>query len=88
MATTFQKLLEKFDEDGRYAGCGKWTIGKGGYDLWWEIYYDNQCVLRCVASEVEVETAFNNCFTAKRRSKILHELMTWDNKLKFSDGRV
>ncbi len=44
--------LKKFDKTGRYSKCGKWSIANGGYDLWWEIYYEDYPVLQCVAGEL------------------------------------
>lgn len=81
--TNFEKMLEKFDEAGNSASCGKWSIAKGGYDLWWEIYYGGQCVLRCIAGEVEIESVFD-LFETSRKSELLNILMMWDKELKFS----
>lgn len=44
--------LLKFEEDGKYAECGSWSIAKGGYDLWWEIYYNGYTVLQCIDGEL------------------------------------
>ena len=45
--------LEKFEENGKYAKCGKWSIANGGYDLWWEIYYEGYTVLQCIDGELQ-----------------------------------
>ncbi len=45
--------LKKFEENGEQAKCGKWCIAKGGYDLWWEIYYEGYTVLQCIYGELE-----------------------------------
>ncbi len=45
--------LEKFEENGKHAKCGKWSIANGGYDLWWEIYYEGYTVLQCIAGRLE-----------------------------------
>lgn len=45
-------LLKIFDEHnwkGSYS-IGKWTIGNGAYDLWFEIYYDQIAVVQCIAA--------------------------------------
>ena len=34
-----RNCLRKFDEGVRYAESGRWSIGKGGYDLAFEVYY-------------------------------------------------
>lgn len=41
--STLHNLLEKcwYNGDGRYATIGKWEIGLGGYDLGYEISYNN-----------------------------------------------
>lgn len=46
--------LRRFDEVGRYAQSGKWQIGRGGYDLNWELYYERLPVVDCVDHYVEV----------------------------------
>ena len=48
-----RNALEKFEDNGEYAKCGKWSIAKGGYDLWWEIYYEGYTVLQCIAGKLE-----------------------------------
>lgn len=48
-----RNALEQFEDNGNYAKCGKWSIAKGGYDLWWEIYYEGYTVLQCIAGELE-----------------------------------
>ena len=48
-----RSALEKFEDNGDYAKCGKWSIAKGGYDLWWEISYEGQTVLQCIAGKLE-----------------------------------
>ena len=45
-----KRVLEKFDEDGKCVRGTHWKIANGGYDLWWELYYDEQPVVRCCAS--------------------------------------
>lgn len=45
--------LKKFDADGRYAECGNWSIANGGYDCWWEIYYQGYTVLQCINGELQ-----------------------------------
>ena len=34
---------------------GDWGIAKGGYDLWFEVYYKGIPKIRCIAGELEVE---------------------------------
>lgn len=32
--------IRRFSENGKYAQCGKWSMGRGGYDEWFSLYYD------------------------------------------------
>lgn len=49
----FRQILRKFDEDGRLAVATHWSMARGGYDRWWEIYYDNIPVINCIAGTIE-----------------------------------
>lgn len=51
-----RQCLRKFDEDGYSASYGHWSIGRGGYDLDWELYYDGQAFLDCSDDELELVT--------------------------------
>lgn len=44
--------LKKHDTSGDYEKSLDWSIAKGGYDLWWEIYYQGYTVLQCVDGEL------------------------------------
>lgn len=44
--------LNKFNNNGKYVKCMDWSIASGGYDLWWEIYYQDYTVLQCVDGEL------------------------------------
>lgn len=44
--------LDTFNSDGEYIKCIDWSIASGGYDLWWEIYYQDYTVLQCVDGEL------------------------------------
>lgn len=48
-----RQILRKFDENGYCVTATHWKIAKGGYDCWWELYYDEVPVLQCVAGEIE-----------------------------------
>lgn len=47
-------LLRIFDEYGRKGkySVGKWTISNGGYDLWFEICYNQMVVVQCIAGRI------------------------------------
>lgn len=49
------KMLDTFDSNGRYAHRGNWSIANGGYDLYWEIYYDGLPVIRDIGGNVSEE---------------------------------
>lgn len=49
-------LLQIFDEygwKGSYS-VGNWSIANGGYDLWFEIYYNQIAQIQCIAGELTV----------------------------------
>ena len=48
-----RQVLQKFEENGRSAFGTHWHIANGGYDLWWELYYDRRPVIGCVDGCVE-----------------------------------
>ena len=48
-----KSVLRKFETSGEYVCEGNWSIAKGGYDLYWEIYYQGVTVLQCVCNELE-----------------------------------
>ena len=58
-------VLDKFEDNGKYAKQGKWSIGRGGYDLWWQLYYDGTAVVDCVDGELE-----NDCLSSEDFKRI------------------
>ena len=48
----FKQMLKTFDNNGKYAKRGNWEIGRGGYDLWYEISYNKVPVIGCTAGKV------------------------------------
>ena len=40
-----KKVLDRFDSNGKFAKQGNWKIARGGYDLAFQLYYDNIAVL-------------------------------------------
>lgn len=61
----FRSTLMKFESDGYNVQGTHWRIARGGYDLWWEIYYDSLPVIGCVAGEVENYGHLSNIQYAK-----------------------
>lgn len=55
---TFKTLLKKY-EGGRELNytIRNWGIARGGYDLWFEIYYKGIPVIGCVDGEIEAYNA-------------------------------
>lgn len=49
----FRNILRRFDENGYHVSATHWSMAKGGYDRWWEIYYDNMPVMNCIAGTIE-----------------------------------
>lgn len=48
----FKQMLKTFDSNGKYAKRGNWEIGRGGYDLWYEISYNKVPVIGCTDGKV------------------------------------
>ena len=46
-------ILNRFNTNGEYASSGHWIIAKGGYDLDWQLYYDEKPVIDCVSGVLE-----------------------------------
>ena len=69
--------LEKFDENGKYAEGKHWNIGRGGYDLWWELYYDNMPIARCVAGTLEITFDALTDVMEKRLIKSIKSVYTY-----------
>lgn len=42
-----------YSNNGRYGKRGLWAVASGGYDLWFEVYYDNIPILDCVDGEID-----------------------------------
>lgn len=42
-----------YSNNGRYGKRGLWSVARGGYDLWFEVYYDNIPIVDCTDGELE-----------------------------------
>ena len=51
--------LKKFDNNGKLATCKKWCIINGGYDLEFEIKYNNNVVLQCIGGDLHAVNSFS-----------------------------
>ena len=61
-----KSVLRKFNDNGKYSEGTHWSIANGGYDLWWELYYDGLSILQCVAGELEIAVCGLTESTEKR----------------------
>lgn len=48
-----RECLRSFENNGYSATRGRWKIGVGGYDLDWELYYDNYTIVDCYDDVLE-----------------------------------
>lgn len=48
----FKSMLDTLNNNGKQSRRGKWYIGNGGYDLWYEIYYNGLPVIQCINGRV------------------------------------
>lgn len=66
-------VLKTFDEHGWKGSFTResWTIGKGGYDCWFELYYKGQPVASCIAGVLESNSYIDVGEKEKLLSKIL-----------------
>ena len=53
---SFRRMLDRFNENGKSAKSGDWSIAKGGYDLDFEVYHKGTPVIDCVNGELEILT--------------------------------
>ena len=72
-----KSVLEKFNDNGRYAEGTHWSIANGGYDLWWELYYDGLPILQCVAGELEIAVCDLTESTEKRLIETVKSIYTY-----------
>lgn len=77
-------VLRRFNENGKSAKSGRWYIGKGGYDLAWELYYtpDGETyrypVIDCIQGAWDFKGVIKNLFglseaDLKKITKIIME---------------
>ena len=65
-----RSVLRKFDEDGKLVSGTHWKIARGGYDLYWQLYYDNIPIIDCVCNRIE-----NNCIRDKDYKRIAQVIL-------------
>ena len=74
-----RSLLKRFDEGIELSVAGThWSIAQGGYDLWWQIYFDEIPVVDCVNGEIENDCLDNKTFT--KLKKIVLSEYSWLKK--------
>ena len=62
-----RKTLRLFDENEKYARNGKWSIARGGYDLYWELYYDNIPIVDCTEGFIKISISNENTIKLAER---------------------
>ena len=45
-------VLKKHQETGLWEQGRHWAIGRGGYDLNWQVYYNNAPIVECVKNDI------------------------------------
>lgn len=53
IVTQFKQMFSRFCNDPKYATFGMWSCGRGGYDKWFEIYFNGTAVCDCVSGRCE-----------------------------------
>lgn len=73
------KLLTIFENQGckGYAKIGEWQITNGGYDLWWEIYYNNIAIIGCVDGVISNYGMIKDSVYAKIKKYLIDK--NWGN---------
>ena len=52
--------LKKFNNNGKFATCKKWCIINGGYDLEFEIKYNDDVVIQCIGGDLHTVNGLIN----------------------------
>lgn len=52
--------LKKFNNNGKYTKNKNWCIVSGGYDLEFEIKYNNNVVLQCIGGDLHAVNSFSD----------------------------
>lgn len=64
-----RKALEIYDEKGDIGNSGSWEVHRGGYDLCWEVCYNNTPVISAINGG-KVVWIDNNCLSVKDFKKV------------------
>jgi len=51
-----KKILDRYDSNGKFAKQGNWKIARGGYDLAFQLYYDNLALIDGIKGEWDTNT--------------------------------
>ena len=51
--------LRKYEENGKYATSGKWSIATGGYDLYWQLCYEETPLIDNVCNELTIDNRYD-----------------------------
>lgn len=66
-----RRMLSDFKENGRHASYGRWSIARGGYDLWFEVYHNDKPLMGCVDGTLEVYVRHDEYEGLDRAVKII-----------------
>lgn len=82
-----RRALEKFEKDGEYVKCGKWSIAKSEYDfLSWEIYYEGFTVLQCVDGKLQGGYRPIDDFTEETEKELIKRVKYIYTELQYNKG--
>lgn len=75
------KVMEKIDDNGRFGRCGNWSMGLGGYDHGYGIYFKGQEIGR-VNYELREYELYHEDFIPK---ELIPEFLAAIDARKFKD---
>ena len=85
-----RSCLRKFDEGVRYAESGRWSIGKGGYDLAFQIYCKDSTgykipIIDCIQDTWDINGWLeNNCLPEAEYKRVAKVIMDEYSNVKLS----
>jgi hypothetical protein len=77
-------VLRKHEETGKEHCRKGWRISPGGYDLWWDMYYNGCPVLSCIAGKLVPIALFpEEGFGEKEQKRLINKVLTEYKDLKY-----
>lgn len=68
-----RECLRTFDDNGRHARRGDWSIGNGGYDLDFEIYYKDDILFSSVDKQLYIDVELDEYSNINKAVDIIVE---------------